>query len=417
MRIRPLSLLGVVRALPMAAAFLGMSMAPVASQALADHMEIYGSFRVRSGLNGVGDFEINDKASRIGLRGELPMGDGLTAFARVEMGLNIIKSLGQLVFSGDPGFAYGEDQDAVTTRLGLLGVRTPFGAFSWGKQWSPYYDLGELTDRFNIFGGEAVGVYNLADGDPSGTGRASSALHYRVSYRVLSFAAQVQNRSTGGNDQNLADTYGGSVVLSPAEWMTLGVGFNEVRDGVEDPAPDTREVPEGDQAVVLGASVDRGRWWVGYTVAWLQEHEMDDEGRFFSGWGTEIFVAFGPAEAWRLLGGFNYLTPENEHPGQYRLAYGLAGVEYNFVNDSRVFLEFKLEGSRDSEGDRIRKSSSVSGCASTSEGTGVHPAAPRGLLSPLVPQRCNTALRRMCLTLSFNHQKLLTRHWQETRAD
>ena len=67
-------------------------------------------------------------------------------------------------------------------------------------------------------------------------------------------------------------------------------------------------------------------------------------------------MAFGPAEAWRLLGGFNYLTPENEHPGQYRLAYGLAGVEYNFVNDSRVFLEFKLEGSRDSEGDRIRKS-------------------------------------------------------------
>ena len=353
MQIRLLPFRRVVFALLVAAA-LCVPMAPIDAQALADHMEIYGSFRVRSGLNGVGDFEINDKASRIGLRGELPMGEGLTAFARVEMGLNIVKSPGQLAFSGDPGFAYGEDQDAVTTRLGLLGVRTPFGAFSWGKQWSPYYDLGELTDRFNIFGGEAVGVYNLADGDPSGTGRASSAVQYRVTYRALSFAAQVQNRSTGGNDQSFADTYGGFLGISPAEGITVGVAFNEVRDGVEDPAPDTQEVPEGDQAVALGVSVDRGRWSVGYTVAWLEEHELDDEGRFFSGLGTELYMAFRAAEAWKLLGGFNILNPEDEHPGEYRTSYGLVGAEYSFVNQSAVFLEVKLEASQDSEGDRSR---------------------------------------------------------------
>ncbi len=353
MQIRLLSFQRAVFALLLTAA-LCVPVAPIAAQALADHMEIYGSFRFRSGVSSAGDFEIDDKFSRVGLRGELPMGEGLTAFARVEMGLNIVKSPGQLAFSGDPGFAYGEDQDAVTTRLGLLGVRTPVGDFSWGKQWSPYYDLGEFTDRFNIFGGEAVGVYNLADGDPSGTGRASSALQYRVSYRALSFAAQVQNRSTGGNDQNFADTYGGFLGISPAEGMTLGVAFNEVRDGVEDPAPDTKEVSEGDQAVALGVSVDRGRWSVQYTVASLEEHEKDDEGRFFSGWGTELFVAFLPAEAWQLLGGFNYLTPEDEHPGEYRIAYGLVGAEYSFVNDSAVFLEVKLEGTRDSAGDGSR---------------------------------------------------------------
>ena len=127
---------------------------------LSEHISAYGSLRFRSGLNGSGNFEINDKASRIGIRGELPIAGELYAFARVEMGLNIMKSPGQLVFSGDPGFAYGEDQDAVTTRLGILGIRTPYGSFSWGKQWSPYYDVGEFTDQYYIFGGEAQGTFN-----------------------------------------------------------------------------------------------------------------------------------------------------------------------------------------------------------------------------------------------------------------
>ena len=55
------------------------------------------------------------------------------------------------------------------------------------------------------------------------------------------------------------------------------------------------------------------------------------------------------------MGGFNYLTPEDQHPGQYRIAYGLGGVQYTFVNDSRVFFEMKLEGSRDSDGERNRR--------------------------------------------------------------
>jgi len=355
MRIRVLPFPWAVFAL-LAAAALCVPMAPIDAQAVADHVTIYGSLRMINGLNNAGDYEIDDKFSRVGLRGELPMGEGFTAFARVEMGLNMIKSPGQLVFSGDPGYAYGEDQDAVTTRLGFLGVRTPIGAFSWGKQWSPYYDLGGRTDEFNIYGGEAAGVYNLSDGDPSGTGRASSAFQYRVSYRALSIGAQVQNRNTGGNDQNFADTYGGSVVLSPAEGMTLGVGFSQVRDGVEDPDPDSREVPDGDQAAVAGVSVERGRWTVHYTLSWFQEHEKDDEERFFGGWGTELFARFNATQSWRLLGGFNYLTPEDEHPGQYRIAYGMVGVQYTFVNDSRVFFEMKLEGSRDSEGDGNRQS-------------------------------------------------------------
>lgn len=321
---------------------------------LADHVTIYGSLRFRGGLNGGGEFEINDKASRIGLRGEVPMGGDFFAFARVEMGLNIVKSPGQLVFSGDPGFSLGEDQDAVTTRLGILGVRTPYGSISWGKQWSPYYDIGGQTDRFYIFGGEAQGTFNLADGDPSGTGRAGSSVQYRVTVGSGAFAAQVQNRSVSDNDQTFADTYGGSVVVESEAGFAAGAAYNKVRDGVANPSPNTREVKDGDEAAILGAWYERGPVALAATVSLFDDHEIDDLGRFFGGVGVELFGQVDVNDHVRLLGGFNHLQPEDVHPGDYRLTYALAGVAYRYPHGV-AFFETKVEDSRRSDGVRNRR--------------------------------------------------------------
>jgi len=244
-----------------------------AQDALADHVSIYGSLRFRSGFESGGGFEINDKASRIGLRGELPMGGDFTAFARVEMGLNIVKSPGQLVFSGDPGFASGEDHDAVTTRLGILGVRSRYGSVSWGKQWPAYYDVGEMTDRFPVFGGEAQGTFNLSDGDASGTGRAGSSFQYRASTGPVALAAQLQNRSVSTNDRDFADTYGGSALVTLSSRLTAGVAFNAVRDGVDVPGPNTADVKSGDQAVILGLAYAADRWEIAGVATTFNEHE------------------------------------------------------------------------------------------------------------------------------------------------
>ena len=53
----------------------------------------------------------------------------------------MVASPNQLQFNADPGGGVGQDADTITSRLGLAGIRTPFGTFSWGKQASTYYDI------------------------------------------------------------------------------------------------------------------------------------------------------------------------------------------------------------------------------------------------------------------------------------
>lgn len=324
-------------------------------QEIADHVELYGSLRFRSGFETGGSFEINDKASRVGLRGELPMGSGFTAFAQAEMGLNIVKSPGQFVFSGDPGYAIGEDQDAVTTRLGVIGVRHGRGAVSWGKQWSPFYDVGEMTDRFAIFGGEAQGSFNFADGDPSGTGRAGSSFQYRWIDDRLDFAVQVQNRTTSAADRNFADSFGGSLTFSATSALRLGAAFNTVRDGVAVPTPGSAEVAEGDRAFTAGAEFTPEGWTVSVTGSSSQNHHADDGGAYFDGTGVELYVHRDVTDRVRVVGGVNHLAPEGTHPGDFRLTYGVVGASLGFPS-GRAFLEVKLEDSRASTGDRSRPS-------------------------------------------------------------
>jgi len=87
-------------------------------------------------------------------------------------------------------------------------VETPFGTFSWGKQWSPYYDVAGLTDMFFTLGGEASGAYGPGDGGIPGTGRSEKALQYRHRFGPVHVGAQVQNRARTDENVSYADTYG-----------------------------------------------------------------------------------------------------------------------------------------------------------------------------------------------------------------
>ncbi|HOT01432.1 MAG TPA: hypothetical protein PLY66_10535, partial [Acidobacteriota bacterium] len=66
--------------------------------------------------------------------------------------MNVVNQNPELVTGGDSGGAYGEGSQAVKSRIGRVGVETPVGTFTWGKQYSPYYDVAGLTDMFFTFG-------------------------------------------------------------------------------------------------------------------------------------------------------------------------------------------------------------------------------------------------------------------------
>ena len=70
---------------------------------LADYVDLYGRLDVRTGVDTDGVFEINDNVSYLGVTGELPLGsDRYSAFAQFEVGISMVSSANQLIFSFNP---------------------------------------------------------------------------------------------------------------------------------------------------------------------------------------------------------------------------------------------------------------------------------------------------------------------------
>jgi predicted porin len=318
---------------------------PNADLPRAINIDSYGSLRVLAATDTDGHAEIRNNSSRLGIRGEKELFGALTAFARYEMGMNMVANdRSILLISGDPGTPIGQGSQAITTRLGFVGIGTPIGNFSWGKQWSPYYDVAEFTDQLQIFSGLASGAFGAGtDGGLAGTGRSERSLLYREAWGPVAVALQAQNRSLTLNDRRWGDAFGGSLILGRLTGFAIGAAYNEVRDGVL--VPTVNEPQLGDQAAIFGARFRNDWFYAGAIYAVLKQHEIDDLGRRFDGKGFEIALRqhFTP-RLW-IEGAYNDLSPDGEHPGDFRVRFGATNIVYNFSVASRLFAGFRLDNS------------------------------------------------------------------------
>lgn len=315
-------------------------------------LDWYGSLRVRAGIASNGQTEIADRFSRLGLNGRVPLADGYAFFGQLELGVNVVNQNPELVVGGDSGYAYGEGSQAVKSRIGRVGVETPFGTFSWGKQYSPYYDVAGLTDMFFTFGCEASGTFSSGDGGIAGTGRSEKAFQYRHRLGPLHVGAQVQNRARIDENVHYADTYGFMAGLDVTPSLTVAAAFNRVRDGVDNPEPNQPKT--GDQAFIVGGRWTRGPFQVAADYAASLNHEVDDKGVYFNGRGVELYSQYDVGPKWSFGGGFNYLWSAGGHPGEYRRLNGLGNVTFHFNQALDVNAEVKIEGSRATDGSSLR---------------------------------------------------------------
>ena len=326
----------------------------------ASFVDAYGSLRVATAWDARGQREIRNNATRVGLRGEKALVGPVTAFARVEVGVNLVANDRVIIQAGDPGAPIGQGSQAITSRLGFVGLETPLGNLAWGKQWSAYYDVAEFTDQFPFFSGTATGAFAAGtDGGLAGTGRAERALQYRGAKGPVSGAIQVQSRTSSPNDRSFADAWGVSSVVEAGHGFGVGGAYNEVRDGVAAPTPNEPKL--GDKASLFGVRYRNDQW---YAAAWysiLKQHEVDDLGRRFDGNGFEVAVRRTITDRVWLEGGYNDLQPDSEHPGEYRVRLGIGSVVYRFGNASRVFFTFKVEGSQRSDGSRLAEHAFATG--------------------------------------------------------
>jgi predicted porin len=323
--------------------------APEADLPTARPIDAYGSLRLASVVNTDGVSDIRNNSSRVGLRGEKHLGGSLTAFARLELGANLVNNDRTIIETGDPGAPIGQGSQAFFSRLGYIGLASPYGNVSWGKQWSPYYDVAAFTDQGQLFSGLASGAFGAGtDGGLAGTGRAERAFQYRERFGLVNVGLQVQNRSTSPNDRNWLDTWGGSVVVGKAQGFGFGAAYNEVRDGVENPNPN--QTQEGDKAGLIGARYRHGGWYGGVIVSFLKQHELDDLGRRYDGTGVEAALVRDFTDRTWVEFVFNNLQPESDHPGDFRLRFLATNVVYQFGGASRAFVGVKFDGGRNSDG-------------------------------------------------------------------
>jgi outer membrane protein N len=322
----------------------------------------YGSLRVVAGINSDGQTGIDNNGSRVGLNFLADITETIEAVGRAEFGLNLVDNDQELDFSpGDPNFAVGEGAETISTRLGYVGARGELGEFTWGKRWSVYYDYcAEWTDRFLAVGGDASGTYNAGtDGGISGTGRAEAAFQYRSpDLGPFSAGVQWQNRSRTDEDEDFADTWGAALDVELGAGLKLGVAFNDVRDGVDD--PELNEPKEGDQSFIVGAQWTMGDWYVAANYNRSDEHETDDEGTFFDAQGAELYASLALDARHTVYAGFNWLEPDDsDYGGDFERRYVAAGVSRAFgLERSRsvVFLECALEDSTAADGSDGRDS-------------------------------------------------------------
>jgi len=155
-----------------------------------DHTSVkpYASARVRYTASKEGDTSQesdpwDDGGSRAGISGELQFRPRFWLLGRAEVGFNLGDSL-QLLKNG---FGQEKNDDAkASIRLLYGGVQTPSSTLVYGKNWSTYYQVASITDRFESFGGDASGTFNAqTDGGPTGTGRADNVWQGRFTIKTL----------------------------------------------------------------------------------------------------------------------------------------------------------------------------------------------------------------------------------------
>jgi predicted porin len=270
--------------------------------------------------------------------------------------LGLVGNKTTIKFSGDPGGAYGEIDNVFTSRLGYVGIRSKYGQLTWGKQWSVYSDIGGWTDSYNAFGGEASGTYSArTDGAVSGSGRASNSFRYSLSLEFLEFGAQIQNRNITDSSTAWADTYSFSLILKPFPGLKVGAAYDKVRDGIQNPDLEINKPKYGDEAWVAGINYDKKTINAIFISSIFENHEKDNLGNYFSGYGLELYLEYRFRKHWRFYGGFNYLQPTgNGIAGEYSIKYLDFGSAYVFGKSSKVFIETRLDDSRNHDGSRSR---------------------------------------------------------------
>lgn len=323
---------------------------------------LYGSMRVNAisafdPETGKSQERLGDGASRIGAWADWHLSRGWLVSGRVESGFDVLDTFTTRGQNDDGG--------ALTARLYNLGVESDWLYLKYGKSWSTYYRVAGEADRFSIFGGKAAGIYNAGtDGGPTGTGRADNALQTRLFIDFFKWAdikpfnlnlqfqdnepiPQVQGRRYG-------QTWSASAWFETDRDVGVGVAWHSAAIDDQDDAIIRAAGIDGDaEALSVAVRTYGDKWLASLVIAWHDNIETTDQNKYIKSRGVELFAQWQFRDRWWLIGGGNWLDPDDEDPdaGEYEIRYYVLGMRYTFDSFNRMlYFEWRKDFSKLTDG-------------------------------------------------------------------
>ena len=222
-------------------------------------------------------------------------------------------------------------------KIGILG----------GKYWSPYYDIAGMTDHYMAYGSEAAGAYNdSGDGGASGTGRSNRAIQaYIDNYDDFRVRLQYQPIHHPNSDINSDYSYGLAGSFIYRGWQNTKVGASVAYGKFKQVTPQMEAIGiEGsDLSCIAGISYVWKDLTINAVFSYTRNHMNDDQGIYFDGVGTELYLRYDLSDSIRLAAGGNWLYPkDSDYRGKYDIRKPIVSLQYTFGKknyDDLVYIE------------------------------------------------------------------------------
>jgi predicted porin len=302
---------------------LAIAAAMVAPAVAMADTTIYGRINTQL-VNGTSgddsEWDVEDNASRFGVKGSEDLGNGMKAIFQYEWAVDS-ENTGDIGDTLDTHASKNADLSGAPGRLAYVGLTGGFGTVAIGRQWTPYYGSVDKTDIMQT---------NSMNDHYIGTARIGNALAY-VSPNFGGFSAKlalvISDESTKnvGNDtgEDGVDIYNLSLDYNNGP---LSVGFSYISfEGTSDT----------DQWG-LAAKYNFGNF------ALIGQYEDADNGDDAWGLGAEAY--FGNNTVRGVIG---------EKDGSSDYDNWAIGFEHAFSKRTRVFVEYEDSESNASEEERF----------------------------------------------------------------
>ncbi|RHW74991.1 porin [Colwellia sp. RSH04] len=315
------------------------------------------------------DFEeVNDGFSRFYFDFSHKMKDDWQAIAKIEWGIQLSNTDDKIIVNHNGLTSTGPATDNLWLRQGYVGFNHDnYGQLTLGKQWGVSYDVGGVTDWFEIFGAEASGTYNFGtDGGFSGSGRAEQALQYRYNFQNVSFGAQYlasedELHTTGENGEelsavlNFSNSFGFSVIYQAPYDIGLGLAYNKAKIKLSANGQSTNAVDDELITVhVTYKTFDNIGLHIAAVYTDMKYHDINDVGKIMSkSSGIELLTSYRFENDISVILGYNSLKDNSTgaigSDGTFHKQYYIVSAKYHWDENFYLYVESKIDDSTLSE--------------------------------------------------------------------